>query len=721
MNIPGTRYEGPLERKTNKWKEYHVVLSNGQLLFYKDKTSDPRDGLLGTLKLSVTTFCNSSSGVLTRGYQFSVSTPDIEAHLRSNTADQRDKWIKEIMGSVTELNEFSRMTSMRPAQMSHPEPQVYDSTLVVNMSPEHEWYWPGKTRDQAEQLLKQVDSNHFLVRDSGHEPGSYSLSVRVSNQDNMVIFHYIIKRDHAENKFILVPAPGKRFDTLEHVVAYYLHLNKDVGLQPLKNPSYKPHAAPLYGNNATLPTPSEPLAHMTYTDPAVSGMTVNPHENRRSLAPSGSSDQSTATESSEKRRSVADILDEEFSKMETGDTRANSYKYAVTQNPSSHTTEQSANASGKQTGTENEYVRLGKFPSAKQQPDNSSGYEVDGAVGNPPVKPIRPSVSRPGQSEYMNVTTQPPPQDVINSGPSNGGGNYIYAHVGLPGSGSPIELGDKIMIRGSQRSTPVVASFGDMGTPVSFSGRNGSSSLFEDPYSAPIPQQPQQHPPPPAECPYTESSYVNCELNNQVASVSISDPRGADHSEQARPKSSGMSKSSAKAGKNKQNKAKAAAASKTSQPMSQKASQPMSQGGTAPQYNSYKYPPAASGPISYNDPCLSMTQPPTPKNKTVAQMIWCSGLLAAAADIRPVMPRVITTATREEADLFPAPAGPIGYTDPALSMSTAPPSKSKQGSISSIHSQFPVAAPGQMGYTDPSIAMSKPPPKIRGSNRHNGV
>ena len=47
----------------------------------------------------------------------------------------------------------------------------------------------------------------------------------------------------------------------------------------------------------------------------------------------------------------------------------------VTQNPSSHTTEQNATASGKQAGTENEYVRLGKFPSAKQQPDNSSGYE----------------------------------------------------------------------------------------------------------------------------------------------------------------------------------------------------------------------------------------------------------------------------------------------------------------------------------------------------------
>ena len=41
---------------------------------------------------------------------------------------------------------------------------------------------------------------------------------------------------------------------------------------------------------------------------------------------------------------------------------------------------------------------------------------------------------------------------------------------------------------------------------------------------------------------------MNCELNNQVASVSINDPRGAEHSEQ-RPKSSGMSKSSAKAGK----------------------------------------------------------------------------------------------------------------------------------------------------------------------------
>ncbi|KAL5256804.1 hypothetical protein ACHWQZ_G011911 [Mnemiopsis leidyi] len=593
MNIPGTRYEGPLERKLNKWKEFHVVLNSGQLLFYKDRTSDPRDGLLGTLKLSVTTFCNSSSGVLTRGYQFSVSTPEVEAHLRSNTSEQRDKWIKEIMGSVTELNDYNRMISMRPAQIPHPEPQVYDSTLVVNMSPEHEWYWPGKTRDQAEQLLKQVDSNHFLVRDSGHEPGSYSLSVRVSNADNMVIFHYIIKRDHAENKFILVPAPGKRFDTLEHVVGYYLHLNKDVGLQPLKNPSYKP---PVYDNNATLPTP-------------------------------------------------------------------------MTQNPTSHSDQNAgAAAVGKQEGGENEYVRLGKFPSAKQQQQQDNSYEVDG--GKAPVKPTRPSINRPAQSDYMNVTTQPPPQDVINSGPSGGGGNYIYAHVGVPGSAPPpgMESGDKIMIRGAPRSTPAVANFADMGTPINFSGRT-STSLFEDSYSAPIPASTQSG----------ENNYVNCELSNQVSSVSISDPRSSDHSE--RPKSSGMSKSSAKAGKNKMAKA---AAAKNSQ---------ISQSGTAPQYG-YKnqYPPANTGMISYNDPCLSMTTPPTPKNKTV----------------------------RDEADLFPAPSGPMGYTDPALSMSTAPPSKAKQGSVHTINSQFPVAA-GPQGYTDPSIAMSKPPSKIRGANRHNGV
>ncbi|KAL5256808.1 hypothetical protein ACHWQZ_G011911 [Mnemiopsis leidyi] len=656
MNIPGTRYEGPLERKLNKWKEFHVVLNSGQLLFYKDRTSDPRDGLLGTLKLSVTTFCNSSSGVLTRGYQFSVSTPEVEAHLRSNTSEQRDKWIKEIMGSVTELNDYNRMISMRPAQIPHPEPQVYDSTLVVNMSPEHEWYWPGKTRDQAEQLLKQVDSNHFLVRDSGHEPGSYSLSVRVSNADNMVIFHYIIKRDHAENKFILVPAPGKRFDTLEHVVGYYLHLNKDVGLQPLKNPSYKP---PVYDNNATLPTP------------------INPHDpKRRSTVPSGSSDQSTATETSEKRRSVADILDEEFSKLESGDTRANSYKYAVTQNPTSHSDQNAgAAAVGKQEGGENEYVRLGKFPSAKQQQQQDNSYEVDG--GKAPVKPTRPSINRPAQSDYMNVTTQPPPQDVINSGPSGGGGNYIYAHVGVPGSAPPpgMESGDKIMIRGAPRSTPAVANFADMGTPINFSGTpinfsgRTSTSLFEDSYSAPIPASTQSG----------ENNYVNCELSNQVSSVSISDPRSSDHSE--RPKSSGMSKSSAKAGKNKMAKA---AAAKNSQ---------ISQSGTAPQYG-YKnqYPPANTGMISYNDPCLSMTTPPTPKNKTV----------------------------RDEADLFPAPSGPMGYTDPALSMSTAPPSKAKQGSVHTINSQFPVAA-GPQGYTDPSIAMSKPPSKIRGANRHNGV
>ena len=47
-----------------------------------------------------------------------------------------------------------------------------------------------------------------------------------------------------------------------------------------------------------------------------------------------------------------------------------------------------------------------------------------------------------------------------------------------------------------------------------------------------------------------------------------------------------------------------------------------------------------------------------------------------------------TPATREEADLFPAPAGPIGYTDPALSMSTAPPTKAKQGSVHQINCEL---------------------------------
>ena len=64
--------------------------------------------------------------------------------------------------------------------------------------------------------------------------------------------------------------------------------------------------------------------------------------------------------------------------------------------------------------------------------------------------------------------------------------------------------------------------------------------------------------------------------------------------------------------------AKAAAASKTSQPMSGS--------GTAPQY-SYKshYPPVASGPISYNDPCISMTTPPAPKNKSKSNVMILSG------------------------------------------------------------------------------------------------
>ena len=48
----------------------------------------------------------------------------------------------------------------------------------------------------------------------------------------------------------------------------------------------------------------------------------------------------------------------------------------------------------------------------------------------------------------------------------------------------------------------------------------------------------------------------------------------------------------------------------------------------------------------------------------------------------------LSSAVRDEADLFPAPSGPMGYTDPALSMSTAPPSKAKQGSVHTINCEF---------------------------------
>ena len=64
----------------------------------------------------------------------------------------------------SQLSECSRQVSMRSVSLRQPEPpvQVYDSTLVVSIQPEHEWYWPGKTRDQAEMLLKQQDCNQFL-------------------------------------------------------------------------------------------------------------------------------------------------------------------------------------------------------------------------------------------------------------------------------------------------------------------------------------------------------------------------------------------------------------------------------------------------------------------------------------------------------------------------------------------------------------------------------
>lgn len=81
---------------------------------------------------------------------------------------------------------------------------------------------------------------------------------------------------------------------------------------------------------------------------------------------------------------------------------------SVTQNPTSSHSETSSDKP--ETNTENEYVRLNKFAQAKQQ--DHVHDQVDGTKA--PSKPSRPaSVTRgsTGQSAYMNVTTQPPPQD----------------------------------------------------------------------------------------------------------------------------------------------------------------------------------------------------------------------------------------------------------------------------------------------------------------------
>lgn len=54
------------------------------------------------------------------------------------------------------------------------------------------------------------------------------------------------------------------------------------------------------------------------------------------------------------------------------------------------------------------------------------------------------------------------PLCTVISGSGSGSGNYIYAQVGLPGSG-PAPPGESIVIRGAERTTPAVARFGDLG------------------------------------------------------------------------------------------------------------------------------------------------------------------------------------------------------------------------------------------------------------------
>jgi len=435
MNLTGeASYEGHLERKNknqNWWKEYYVVLKGGQLFFYN---KDNCQNLFGALELSTLgTFCEPEKGLLIRGYQFSVATPSTVTYLRASTADNRDQWIKSIMAAVTGMAQSQ--TAPRPIN-SNPqgssrhysapapahEPQVYDSTLLVTV--DHEWYWPGKTRDQAEQLLRDQPGNCFLVRDSESSVGAYSLSVGVGPLENKNLLHYIIQK--TGDVYILNPAPNERFASLKEVVEYYVSINRFI-ISPLKNPAYQ--LQPLSQLQAQEATTGN--AGNIYTkEPVTQGEKARQEEETEyvRLGPSGGFAQPKACERSvSKKGATAEDLDE------------NSPQKPPRPNQGGHS----------------EYMN------------------------------VQTNFKDQGQAEPAGLERQSS-KVVLQQGQGGDKGNYIYAAISSNPNANTAsngnvtqptldnQQGEQIIIRGDERSTPAVTRFGQ--------GDNFGSGLgFDEP------------------------------------------------------------------------------------------------------------------------------------------------------------------------------------------------------------------------------------------------
>lgn len=88
------------------------------------------------------------------------------------------------------------------------------------------WYWGSMTVNEAKEKLKEAPEGTFLIRDSSHSDYLLTISVKTSaGPTNLRI-------EHQDGKFrldsiICVKSKLKQFDSVVHLIDYYVQMCKD--------------------------------------------------------------------------------------------------------------------------------------------------------------------------------------------------------------------------------------------------------------------------------------------------------------------------------------------------------------------------------------------------------------------------------------------------------------------------------------------------------------
>ncbi|XP_075456531.1 suppressor of cytokine signaling 2 isoform X2 [Ascaphus truei] len=116
------------------------------------------------------------------------------------------------------------------------------------------WYWGNMTVGEAKERLQDTPEGTFLVRDSSHTDYLLTISVKTSAGPTNLRIEY------REGKFrldsvVCVRSKLKQFDSVVHLIEYYVLLSKNKKMEPETLPNRTVHlwlVKPLYTSTPSL-------------------------------------------------------------------------------------------------------------------------------------------------------------------------------------------------------------------------------------------------------------------------------------------------------------------------------------------------------------------------------------------------------------------------------------------------------------------------------------